>query len=261
MTVRSVVDEEILVGCGDLPIAEVTHVVVVAQVFVRQNVGKGTVAIVLGAPARAFEAATGGELGFGEFVLDQPEAELALMVVVGDGNVAVGASRCGFVAQVAERFIPEFDAEAVIQLIVGETRKVGFELGEDSLGLWMEQDGQEQVEIGRLRAGHVIEVGVDAEGKFLQVCFNSREDGRVECGELIGVSLGQDGVVKDAAIGARFAGDAFPFPVDQVDVHFLLEGILLGWEAIFPPVGLEYLHGIQVVPMGWMQLLLFAALS
>ena len=58
------------------------------------------------------------------------------MVIVSNGNVRVGASGFGFVAQIAERFIPEFYAIAAIQLGDGETRKVRFEVGEDGAGVW-----------------------------------------------------------------------------------------------------------------------------
>ena len=179
----------------------------------------------LGSSALTAETAAGGELGFAQLVLDQPETKFVVVIVVGDGDVAIGASGWGFVVEIAEWFIPKFDAVAVIELLSGETGEVGFQLGQDGAGLGVQEHRQKKIDIGCLRACHVMKMGVDAKREFLQVRFEGGQDFRIEHRELLGMAFRQNSVIKLPASRARFTADMRPFPADQVDVELLLEGI------------------------------------
>lgn len=227
MGVLRVMGEKVPVARGDVPVVKVAHVVIVAQALVRQNVRKSFTAIVPGLPALALEAAAWGEFLFGQFVFDQPQTQRVLVVVIGDGNVRVGARDLALVSQVAKRLVPELDAVAVVQLSDRQPGKIGPQRGQDGVGLRVAQERQKEVQVGGLGARHVVKELVNAKGEFRQMLFQRVDAGRVEHGIALGIRLWQDGVVRDALMMAGFTGDVFPLPVGEVDVHVLLERVEL----------------------------------
>ena len=94
----------------------------------------------------------------------------------------------------------------------------------------------------------MVEVFVNAEGKVLQVRFERMDNRRIKRGELIGITLWQDGIVGLPAHTAWLARDVLPLPVDQMDVQFLLEGIEQPWKEIVLPFGRDDLHWFPLMP-------------
>lgn len=86
LRVAGVVDEELPVRLGDVPILELPGIVVVTGRFVGQNLSEALGAVVALLPALALVSSAGGKLGLGQLVLDEPQAQCSGMVPVGDGQ-------------------------------------------------------------------------------------------------------------------------------------------------------------------------------
>lgn len=212
----SMIWEEGQVPLGDLPVLELPNVVVVAGAGIVHEVREAPTAIMSGLPASAYGGVAGSEFGLGQLVLDQPEAKLPFPVEVCDGEVRVGARGLSPVAQAPVGLIPELEAEALVQFGGGKTSEVRLDRAQDRIHVRMEQHRQEQIDVGSLRAGHVVEVLVDAEGEPVQVPTKSLKDSWVNRRKGIGISLWQDCVVLDTPILAGFLSDVRPLPVDEM---------------------------------------------
>ena len=114
MGVLVVIGEKVLIGLGDVPVFVFAHMVIEAHIFVPQNFSKRFGAIVAGTFAIALGPTTIGKFVFGEFVFDQPETKLILVIVVSDGNIRVCTCGSFFISEAAKGFIPIFDAVAII---------------------------------------------------------------------------------------------------------------------------------------------------
>ncbi len=164
------VRKELPVGLRNVPIAIFAGAVVVAHILVGQNLGEAARTIMLACAPFARRAAAGSELAFGQFMFDQPEAQLALPIAVGNCNIRISAYASlitqrpfipgVFIAKIAT---PELQAIAIIQVIGCERRNVRVDRLQDRSRMRVSQDGQEQIDRSGLGTGHVIEVNVHAE--------------------------------------------------------------------------------------------------
>ena len=78
--------------------------------------------------------------------------------------------------------------------------------------------------VGGLRAGHVVEVLVNAEGEFLQVGVKRIFHSRVEHGHTCSVFVRQDGIIQAAAILAAEAFVSAGYPSDAEALLSDVEG-------------------------------------
>lgn len=163
MGILTGIHEERPVRLRDLPVAEPAPVVIGAGSLTGKDLRKAPPAVVLRTPAPAPVPAAGGELRFGQLVLDQPQAQLSLVVVAGNRQVGVRPGDPALVVQAALRLVPELDAVAVVQFRAGQRGEVGLERREVRIRRRVQQHGQEQVDVGGLRTRHVVEIGMDAE--------------------------------------------------------------------------------------------------
>ena len=97
---------------------------VVTQVFVRDDADSRVTSMYLAVTTTAATSTAGGEFTFCQLVLDQPELEIAGLIVVGDGNISISTGGRGMIVEHVAWLVPKLKAETCIKLVSGNPVQV-----------------------------------------------------------------------------------------------------------------------------------------
>jgi hypothetical protein len=170
-----------------------------------------------------------GKVRFSQLVLDQPKAALTVLVEIGNGKICFSTNATIAKGPPVRICTCILQLKALVEFTRGQAVEIGLEAPQDPVRLRMEQDGQKQVGIGRLGAGHVMEEVVGRKGKSLLMLPERVPDRRIEQRQgILGDGSGKQRIQRHQFTASRFehpslSRDMFPFPVDKVDLQIDLE--------------------------------------